>query len=61
MALNEAQQARLAELCDQDDLVPLPSPDVCRQVQALLLPRVPRPGKGTGPQATAQGPVSATR
>lgn len=43
MALTEAQRTRLDALCDLDDQVPLPSPDVCRQVQALLLPRAPRP------------------
>lgn len=43
MALNPQQLARLAELEQEDDQVPLPTPEVCRQVQALLVPRVPRP------------------
>jgi hypothetical protein len=44
--LNERQRASLEALCQADDLVPLPDDDTARRVQALLLPRVPRPGTG---------------
>lgn len=43
MALNATQQAALDALLEADDQVPLPTPEIARQIQALLVPRVPRP------------------